>query len=209
MARINIELSLFADSRFLNLVASTGCRYRAMGMVMEAFILAQKFYLNTDSNRMIPIDEWNEREMPAALIEAGIAKIKDDKFVYVRGSSEQFKWLLQKQSAGIKRQAAYAERRPAAASGSNPLTLSPSLSPSQKEKYNSLGEIGEVQGKRVLESIQRFGPSEGEKIKAFLGPDLYGLVIKSGGFQPIREMKRDQWTLVNVVKQLKTGMGNA
>lgn len=58
MARINIEDSLFKDDRFLELVARLGNKTLALGVIVEAFILAQKHYLKESNDRLIPLSEW-------------------------------------------------------------------------------------------------------------------------------------------------------
>lgn len=62
MARINLKDSLFTDGRYQNLIISMGNRHAALGAVVDAFILAQKFYLNLESDRLIPLTEWKRRQ---------------------------------------------------------------------------------------------------------------------------------------------------
>ena len=102
MPRINIEDSIYRDDSFLSLVEKTGNRYMAIGMIVTAFSLAQKYWLKYKS---IPIKHWpNGLDV---LIELGIARMVNEGYsstlegasVYVRGSSEQFAWL-EKSSLG-------------------------------------------------------------------------------------------------------------
>jgi len=144
MARINIEDSIFKDIRFEDLKIKTGSLETALGALIRAWSLAQKFYLDTETSRLIPITEWKKQRINPAVLECGLAEQRGE-FIYVSGSEEQFKWLIQKQEAGKKggrpsNAIKGIEGKPpglsrkAEQSGSNPLTLtlplSPSLSPS-------------------------------------------------------------------------------
>lgn len=132
MARINIEDSLFKDVRFTSLMISLQSRHAAIGAIVDAFIIAQDFFLIEAYNRMIPISEWKRRGALDQVIACGLAEIRGE-FVYVCGSEKQFAWLIQRKNAGksgglskssnrIKRQSslAVAKRPP---SGRYPLTL--------------------------------------------------------------------------------------
>lgn len=99
MARINIEDSIFKDGRFQDLSIAMGSRHAALGAVVEAFIIAQQFYLNSETNRMIPINEWRRRKASDLIIDHGLAEIRGE-YIYVCGSEAQFAWLLQASNAG-------------------------------------------------------------------------------------------------------------
>lgn len=157
MSRINIEDSLFKDGAFLDLAIAMSSRHAALGAVVEAFIIAQEFYLNEETNRLIPLTEWNRRKAVGLVIECGFAELRGENkdFVYVRGSEKQFAWLLQRQEAGskggrpkndkspdqIKPQETKPEEsgRLSEQTGSNPLTLSltPPLTLSLTSNSNS------------------------------------------------------------------------
>lgn len=129
MARINIEDSIFKDVRFFKLFALCNNDFdKTLGLLVRAWILAQKHYLKTD-HRLIPLDEWNQETDFQKLIEVKLSEIKPDG-VYVCGSNEQFKWLLQRSDAGKrgviakKNKLATVSDRLATADGSKPLTLS-------------------------------------------------------------------------------------
>lgn len=95
MARINIEDSLFKDSRWVNLLLKTGCRFKAMGLLANAWILAQEHWLKYGN---IPKKAWpNELNI---LIEVELASITPDGNIYVKGSKRAFSWLIQKSQAG-------------------------------------------------------------------------------------------------------------
>lgn len=119
MARINIEDTLFKEKSFEKLLLKLGSKRAALGALVEAFILAQKWYKATASDRLIPLHEWKREEIADELIEVGFAEIREHG-VYVRGSEEQFAWLLQRQEAGAKGGAKKAENRLATASDRQP-----------------------------------------------------------------------------------------
>lgn len=97
MPRINIEDSLFKDIRYMNLCIKLGNADQALGVMVRAFALAQKWCLTPD--RKIPLTEWKNQGLPDAIFHVGLAEIHDGK-VYVSGSEEQFKWLKQRSNAG-------------------------------------------------------------------------------------------------------------
>ena len=100
MARINIEESIHTDIKFDRLKLELGSREMAMGTLVYAWILAQKWWKSPE--RLIPLDEW-KRSLSGGklLIDCGFAEIRQDR-VYVRGSEKQFKWLQQRIAAGKK-----------------------------------------------------------------------------------------------------------
>lgn len=138
LSRINIEDSLFKDDRFFELAMKLGSKTMALGAFMEACILAQKHYLTTDNDRLVPLTEWERNAILQHVLDAGLAE-RRDKGIYVSGSDEQFAWLIQRSNAGKKLKAPRAKRpltgvkrKLTEANGSKPLTLSlpPTLSPS-------------------------------------------------------------------------------
>lgn len=149
MSRVNIDDSLYKDDSFIKLIIKVQSKRIAIGMVVEAFTLAQEHYLTTANDRLIPLNEWKRNGLADELIEVGFAEVQD-KGIYVRGSKEQFSWLIQKQNAGIKSAEAKKSRKPSKTkskernqrtlgpderastddNGSQPLTLSLPLSSS-------------------------------------------------------------------------------
>lgn len=138
MARINIEDAIFKDIRFDELKIKLGNMETALGAMVRAWSLAQKFFLNAETNRLIPIAEWKKQKINPAVLESGLAEQRGE-FIYVCGSNEQFSWLLQCQTAGkkggrppnaIKQKKGKPLGLPPKGSErvSNPLTLTPSLS---------------------------------------------------------------------------------
>ena len=98
MARINLEDSIYRDSRFLKLVIYLGCEYKALGLLVSAWSLAQKYYLNKETNRLIEKSAWLTNDY-LPLLTIGLAEERDTGF-YIKGSNENFTWLIQKQNAG-------------------------------------------------------------------------------------------------------------
>ncbi len=96
MARLNIEDSLFKDRRFQKLVIRVGDPDLALGLIVRCYCAAQKYWLKFGS---IPVDDWKKEGLSEAIIEVGLATVKG-RFIYVRGSEEQFKWLNQRSNAG-------------------------------------------------------------------------------------------------------------
>ena len=137
MARINIEDSLFKEKAFEKLVIKLGGRRQALGALVELWMVAQKFYLTTVNDRMIPLNEWTREELCDELIECGFAEHRDNG-IYVRGSEKQFSWLVQRSDAGKSSARIKAEKksttvndRPTTVNGSQPLTLTPTLTLTQ------------------------------------------------------------------------------
>jgi hypothetical protein len=148
LARINIEDSLFKEVGFTELAILLGSRTMALGALMEAFMLAQEHYLNEENDRLIPLSEWKRNKIRPEVIESGMAVLLE-KGVYVRGSKEQFLWLIQKAEAGRKgglKRAENASKQSqallgsaiAGPSGAKPLTLSLSQ---EKNTYIHTNEL--------------------------------------------------------------------
>ncbi len=100
MARINFEDSLYSDIRFINLISKCGSLEFALGSLIRAWGLGQKYYLNEETNRMIPLKKWNQQGIKMDIIEVGLAEIIDD-HVYIKGAEKQFAWLLRQRAAGV------------------------------------------------------------------------------------------------------------
>ena len=136
LARINVEDSLFKDNRFFKLAQKIGGLDAALGAIVRAWSLAQKWYLTPE--RMIPMSEWRDQEISDLIIDVGLAEKIGEK-IRIKGADQQFAWLLQRSDAGktgginsgvarreiIKESAKRSQAEP---SGAKPLTLSPSPS---------------------------------------------------------------------------------
>lgn len=136
MARINIEDSLFKDERFAELMLALGSRTLALGSIVESFILAQKHFSTTVNDRLIPFNEWQRIKHGDQLVVCGLAEVRDAG-VYVKGSKENFAWIIQRSEAGknsarIKQQrkSTTVASRSTEEHGSQPLPLPLPLSPS-------------------------------------------------------------------------------
>lgn len=136
----------------------------AMGMVVSAFILAQKHWTKSQD---IPFDEWPEQLN--ILIDVKLSERRQSG-IYVKGSKEAFSWLTQKRVAGssfsdkkseqlkkareakkIKKEAESVERSlngdRTEQNGSEALTLSLPHSPSLSQSTNSLNSLPAVKEK--------------------------------------------------------------
>lgn len=101
MARINIEDDIYKDIRFITLIAKTGDVNTALGALVRAWSLAQKYYLDSETDRLIPKVEWKKQGMLDTILEVGLAEELENG-IKVSGSEKQFAWLLQKSKAGKK-----------------------------------------------------------------------------------------------------------
>lgn len=101
MARINIEDTFWSYDPFLALVEKLGNRASAVGAVILAFKLAQKYWV--PDQRPIPSVKFRSLPFASDLIECGIASESEDgDFVHVHGAKDQFEWLIQRSQAGAK-----------------------------------------------------------------------------------------------------------
>lgn len=101
MARINIEETLFKDPRFYKLAAKLGSLEAALGAFVMCLVVAQKHWLLSEK-KGIPVEEWAKNQLKDEIIDVGLATACD-RFVYVRGSKDSFKWLEQRSNAANKR----------------------------------------------------------------------------------------------------------
>jgi hypothetical protein len=97
VARINIEDDIWTDPRFMKLTLAVGDHLKATGLIVMAWRAAQKFWLN--GKRPIPREVF-ERDLDEALISVDLAERNEAGDVYIKGSEEQFAWLIQRQKAG-------------------------------------------------------------------------------------------------------------
>jgi hypothetical protein len=112
MARINLDDRIFADIRFKALCRIVGNHREAIGTVIEAFQLGQKYW--GDGKKLIPLDVWEISGLDS-LITSKLAE-KSDNGVYIKGSEDHFEWYVQKIEAsklGVKaRRKKAAEKQP-------------------------------------------------------------------------------------------------
>ena len=94
-----MEDEIWTDPRFMKLCIKLGDEARAIGVIIIAWRLAQKFWC--PDKRPIPERDFVESGLPEALVEIGLADRLEDG-IYVRGSEEHFFWWFKKQEAGRK-----------------------------------------------------------------------------------------------------------
>lgn len=77
----------------------------------------------------------------------------------------------------------------------------------EKEKETAPQNIMTSEGKArmALLAVQKFGPDESKALKKFVGDDLFREIQSAGGWQSVREMKRDNWAMSNLAKRLSPG----
>lgn len=98
MARLNIEESIFKDTRFIDFCIFIGDREKALGALVQMWIMAQKFFLKFGE---IPKEEWIKHNLNDSLIKFGLAE-RTSTGVRAKGQNEQFAWLIQASAAGKK-----------------------------------------------------------------------------------------------------------
>lgn len=140
MARINVEDAIYRDRRFFNLAAKVGGPEAALGAIVFAWDLAQKFWKT--SQKLIPPHEWKRLGFADDILECGLAELRDG-LVYVCGSEEQFRWLDQKVTAGRNgglAKASAAKRTLAPAKRSLPSSSPSSSSSASSSKTNTYAQ---------------------------------------------------------------------
>lgn len=108
MARINVDDKLFLDPRYQKLVAKLGCPKLALGNLLTAWFLAQRYWV--PNKQEIPISVWNESDISEELFKLGLAKLSTAS-VYVRGTEERCEWLFSVRERGSKGGSTRAARR--------------------------------------------------------------------------------------------------
>jgi hypothetical protein len=109
LPRINIEDRFWKDDRLIALYDRVG-RFKGLGALVFAWKVAQPFWVQ---GKLVPDHVWRMHGFPDALFDVDLAircpegrLSLDGRFleggVYVRGSEEQFAWLLACIEAGKK-----------------------------------------------------------------------------------------------------------
>lgn len=75
MARLNIETGIWADGRFQNLLIKVGDRFRATGMIVHLWTLAQQYWC--PDRKPIPDVVWAASELPEEVIQCGLAERRE------------------------------------------------------------------------------------------------------------------------------------
>lgn len=95
MARINIEDWFWTDPRVLAFSAAVG-EAKAYGYLLKAIKVAQQFWIQ---ERLVPTAVWDMYKFPKEMETVDLIERRPDG-IYVRGSEEQFSWLVQRSKAG-------------------------------------------------------------------------------------------------------------
>jgi hypothetical protein len=95
MPRININEKLYADPRFKALCRLVGSEETALGRMVLVFRMAQEYF--GEDAQLIPVEIWDiqgfEHVEKVGLVE------RHDEGIYVKGSSENFDWLIKRKAA--------------------------------------------------------------------------------------------------------------
>ncbi len=97
MARLNIEDSIWSDTRFMRLCILLGDEARAVGVIVLGWRTAQRYWC--PDRKPIPEADFIAAGLPEQLISCGLAE-RVDGGVRMRGSEEHFAWWFQRQEAG-------------------------------------------------------------------------------------------------------------
>jgi hypothetical protein len=185
VARVNIEDSLFTDQRFVDLVLRLGDMERAIGAMVRAWVIAQKWYVTED--RTIPLSEWQKQRIRDEIIEVGLAEVIDGR-VRVAGADAQFAWLLQRIEAGrkggsAKRDQATAKRPLATVkrevAEAKPLTLS--LTPSHKEETTKNLTVSGREPLPLKPKREKYSEATREKMRSFFASYAKRYAERYGG----------------------------
>lgn len=98
--RVNFETDVYTHEQYPKLLIRIGCEYKTDGLLLSAFKLAQKYWLE---HRGIPVDKWPQELQ--VLVEFKFARTEtrvNGCFIYVLGSEERCKFLDSKSKAGQK-----------------------------------------------------------------------------------------------------------
>lgn len=157
MPRIAIDDTLFIDPRFDLLCQLIGSKAKAIGVLVMAWQLAQKFYRN--GSERIPTSVWACLDSSELILKSNLADI-NDAGVRMAGIKEQFAWLDQKRAAGkrsaeIKRE--LVQRASTESNGAQPLPIPNSIPipiPNKKEEKKKLYD----QNGHILHKVERRKP---------------------------------------------------
>lgn len=138
MARINVDDSIYRDSRFMDLCVQLGGMEVALGSLILAWDMAHRFARSPSG--YIPQAEWSKLKHGQAIQSVGLAEVRDGG-VYVKGSSEKCKFIRERSEkaaeigrvGGLKSQE---KRRSKAKQSVAKTTFSSSSSFSNSEEYS-------------------------------------------------------------------------
>lgn len=193
MARINLEDKFWKDVG--EVAARIGDYYRAVGQAIKCISFGQERYAE---GRPISFEEFKSKLPDAEKLMPEFAR-RDGDTVIIAGAEKHFEWLKQKREAGRSGGLAKASKR-------KQTLPSYSSSPSVSLVKNLNSSLGD-DAKRCLDAVQRFSPDRWEELRDYVGDELFQRVKDTGGWQSIREMKRDQWAITNLSKRLTVVRG--
>ena len=201
MARINIEDAIYSDVRFHALLAKCGGDSdRAIGAMVRAWSLAQAWYLNEETKRMIPCTEWKKQRICDLLIEVGLAEAQEN-LIYVCGSDDQFAWLIQKSEAGRKSGEARKKKnfdehtltdvKSRSTHVNGPEPLSPSLSPTLSQSLDpntpltpqgeDVGEFGDLKSAAEKSTSELCKNAQSARVRLDDAFQLYNEILAGVG----------------------------
>lgn len=163
MARINIEDSLFSDTRFIALQIKLGSSELAIGSLVVAWKVAQSYWKDSDNG--IPRPAWERHKLNNLIIEVGLAEDRGE-FIFMVGSEKNFRWLRESQKSGVASGVARRVKRNhkgisrTEPNGRQPLPLTPTLTLNKKETKGELSteSIAPFIGSYVAAFQKRYGP---------------------------------------------------
>jgi hypothetical protein len=132
-------MEVFADARFLELVAIMGNHETAIGRLISFWMVAQKYW--KQGRKLVPLEIFNRRDW-AALVDVGLAEIRGNE-VYAKGSEQSFDWLLVCKEAGKRGGKKSASLRSRVSKGKATVSNLPTLTPSLTLTPSPLPSVSE------------------------------------------------------------------
>jgi hypothetical protein len=188
---VKIYDSLFSDNRFIDLVIKCGNRHKAMGMCVDAFSLAIKYWTDDENPRsLVPLEAFKNSQLEM-LIDVNLAKLENN-CVYVRGinkiGEERLQILEIRREIGKKGGLASAKQRQANANQllTNCSPIGDQNQPEKKRKEKKREEIDNTLVQQVELAYNKYPRKEGKLlgIKAIIkqltkDPSLLASYLKS------------------------------
>jgi hypothetical protein len=98
LARINFETSVYSNPNYATLLLKVGCQYKTKGMLLTAWELAQKYWLE---HKAIPVDKWPDDLNILIELKFASSEARDSgMFIYVSGSKEHCSFIEKQSKAG-------------------------------------------------------------------------------------------------------------
>lgn len=91
MVGIYLNPEMWSDFKFQNFLVKLGNRHTAMGLVVDMWILAQRYWI--PNKQLIPYDQWKESGLPEYLVDCKLAIATEDG-IYVCECEEKFQWYF-------------------------------------------------------------------------------------------------------------------